>query len=164
MLGGIQMAAGYADFRCFDEVTWAQLTEETRGGVDAAASVAQGATLPIQVGADRAGETLEVHLFSASNETAVSLGTGVVSEDGTLSVTVPADFALGAAKAAVLSTDGQLLGWDDTSVVTPAAGGTTTGPALAATGQDVAPVTGVAALILLLAGTAVVLAVRRRNA
>ncbi len=167
MLGGIQMAAGYERFGCYDEVTYASLTDDARGGVDAAASVAQGATLPIAVGSDWAGETLEVHLFSASNETPVSLGTGVVSEDGTLSVTVPTDFVLGAAKAAVLSTDGELLGWDDTSVVAAPVGGTGTtpaGPALAATGSDTAPVIGAAALILLLAGAATLLAVRRRNA
>ncbi|MDH6180316.1 type 1 glutamine amidotransferase [Microbacteriaceae bacterium SG_E_30_P1] len=157
MLGGIQMAAGYEDFRCFDPVTFADLADDNRGGVDAATSVVQGTALAIQVGADRAGETLEVHLFPVSTETAVSLGTGVVAEDGTLSVIVPADFTLGAAKAAVLSTDGELLGWDDTTVVAPSS-------ALAATGIDAGSASGAAALLLLLGAAVTLVAVRRRSA
>lgn len=176
MLGNIQMAAGLADFRCTEPVTEEDLVEETRGPVTVPDSVVQGSNVVVSVGTEFAGRTLETQLFSEP----VSLGRSVVSEQGTLTVSIPASTAVGAHKIAVLDTDGVLVGWDGINVVAPAAvtppqqtptaeaaaaAAATRAKALAATG---APVEGPLALtgLLLAAGVATwaTLAVRRRRA
>ncbi|WP_235008155.1 lamin tail domain-containing protein [Microbacterium timonense] len=128
-----------------------ELTDASRGTVDAPASAARGQTITVYVGTRYAGETVWVWLHSAP----VSLGAHVVTAAGTVTVTIPVGAALGAHSLAVLDADGNLIGWD----------GITVTAALAATGADGATLlTASAFAALLIAAGAVAVAGRRRRA
>ncbi|PJJ55204.1 ThuA domain-containing protein [Compostimonas suwonensis] len=115
MLGSLGMAAGWTDFVCSEPVTDADLTEDARGAVTVPDSVVQGESIVVTVGTELAGQTLETQLFSE----AVPLDRSVVSAEGTLTVTVPADTVVGEHKIAVLRTNGTLVGWDGIAVLAP---------------------------------------------
>lgn len=128
-----------------------ELTDATRGSVDAPSSAAAGQTVTIQVGTQYAGQTVWVWLHS----TPISLGSHVVTTAGTVTVTLPAGVDLGTHRLVVLDAEGNVIGWTEITV---------TG-ALAATGADGSAVVGTVggALALLVAGAAVMV-VRRRSA
>ncbi len=128
------------------------LTGANRGGVTAPASARAGETITVGVGSALAGQRVSVWLYSDP----VLLGTAVVAADGTVRVTIPPSTATGQHRLAVTAADGSLIGWTDIRI-DPATG------ELAFTGAEL---TGglVAALLLLAAGTGLVVARRRRAA
>ena len=89
----------------------AELSEENRGGVLVRDTATQGAEIKVTVPADHAGTEVIAYLFSSP----VALGAHTVGEDGSFSVTLPAD-ALGAHRVAVYADDGTLIGWDDLTI------------------------------------------------
>ncbi|QIK62932.1 hypothetical protein G7068_06760 [Leucobacter viscericola] len=94
-------------------VTEADLTDAARGGISMPSKVKQGETLTITLPtADYDGETLTGLLFSAPRV----LGSAAV-QNKTLTLTVPADAALGSHKVAVHSALNELIGWATTEVV-----------------------------------------------
>jgi hypothetical protein len=123
------------------------LTTENRGTVLAPATAERGERIAVSVGAARAGEPVTVWLYS----TPVQIGAGVLDASGRLIVTIPADAALGAHRLAVYAADGGLIGWTGVRVVDGA---------LAATGGDQPGGAWALGVLLLIAGTALV--VRRR--
>ncbi|MET3635781.1 ExeM/NucH family extracellular endonuclease [Curtobacterium oceanosedimentum] len=128
------------------------LTGANRGGVTAPASARAGETITVGVGSALAGQRVSVWLYSDP----VLLGTAVVAADGTVRVTIPPSTTTGQHRLAVTAADGSLIGWTDIRI-DPATG------ELAFTGAEL---TGglVAALLLLTAGTGLVVARRRRAA
>jgi len=120
------------------------MTGATRGDVRAPASAAPGATITVVVGAEHAGETVDVWLHS----TPVHLGRVVVAADGTVRVALPAGVAPGVHRIAVVAADGTLIGWDTITVAAR-------GSRLAATGAE-ADAAVAAALALVTAGAALV--------
>ena len=127
-----------------------QLTDATRGSVDAPASIAVGQTVTVYVGTRYAGDTVWVWLHS----TPTSLGSHVVSAAGTVTVTLPAGIAPGRHRLVVLDADGNVIGWTDVTV---------TG-ALAATGGDGSALATAVAFGGLLIAAGALAVVRRRRA
>ncbi|WP_288872734.1 lamin tail domain-containing protein [uncultured Microbacterium sp.] len=127
------------------------LVDGNRHGVTVDPAVAApGQRVTVTVGAEASGAEASVWMYSDP----VRIGGGTLSAAGAITVTIPADAALGAHRIAVYAADGALLGWADIRI----AAGSATG--LAATGADL-PIGAVAlALTLLAAGT---LAVTRRR-
>ncbi|RUQ08711.1 hypothetical protein D8M35_04355, partial [Curtobacterium sp. HSID17257] len=115
-------------------------------------SARAGETITVGVGSALAGQRVSVWLYSDP----VLLGTAVVAADGTVRVTIPPSTTTGQHRLAVTAADGSLIGWTDIRI-DPATG------ELAFTGAEL---TGglVAALLLLTAGTGLVVARRRRAA
>lgn len=140
----------------------ADLTDATRGGVAAPDSVVQGATVTVTVGRDRGEESVDIYLFSDP----VLLGTRTVSADGTATVTIPTDAALGAHRIAVYAPDQTLIGWAETTVTAASSSGAAAAAAgeLSDTGGEAGVGMLAAAVLLLAAGGGLVLATRRRNA
>ena len=126
------------------------LVDGNRNGVTVDPAVAKrGQKVTVTVGADAAGDDVAVWMYSDP----VRIQTGSLSASGALTVTIPADAALGAHRIAVYAADGTLLGWADIRI-TAASGG------LAATGSEL-PIAAVALAVMLLTAGAV--AVRRRK-
>ena len=127
------------------------LVDGNRHGVTVDPAVAApGQRVTVTAGAEASGAEASVWMYSDP----VRIGGGTLSAAGAITVTSPADAALGAHRIAVYAADGALLGWADIRI----AAGSATG--LAATGADL-PIGAVAlALTLLAAGT---LAVTRRR-
>jgi hypothetical protein len=126
-----------------------ELTDATRGNVDAPPTTQAGQTITVYVGTQHAGDTVWVWVHS----TPIALGAHVVAVDGTVTVTLPAGIEPGAHRLVVLDADGNVLGWTEVTVTEAlAATGSTPGPLLGAAG---------AAVALLLAGATLV-ALRRR--
>ena len=127
------------------------LVDGNRHGVTVDPAVAApGQRVTVTAGAEASGAEASVWMYSDP----VRIGGGTLSAAGAITVTIPADAALGAHRIAVYAADGALLGWADIRI----AAGSATG--LAATGADL-PIGAVAlALTLLAAGT---LAVTRRR-
>lgn len=142
--GPTQPATGAPDAVGDDE-----LTDDTRGSVQAPDSVEPGETVTLYVGTQYAGETVWVWLHS----TPISLGAHVVAADGTVTVTLPAGIDAGTHRLVVLDAAGDVLGWTEVTVA----------DALAATGVDSGALglTVGGAVALLLAG-GVLLVLRRR--
>ncbi|GGL80253.1 hypothetical protein GCM10009706_18490 [Curtobacterium citreum] len=126
------------------------LTEGNRGSVSAPSVVRAGSSATISVGAQYAGERVAVWLFSEPR----LLGTPVVAADGTVTVVVPADVPAGQHRIVVTASDGTVLGWTAVTI-DPATG------ALAFTGAELGG--GIAAALLLLAAGTGVLVARRRH-
>lgn len=128
-----------------------ELTDATRGSVDAPGSAPAGATITIFVGTQYAGDTVWVWLHS----TPVLLGAQVVAADGTVTVALPAGIDPGAHRLVVLDADGDVIGWTEISVT----------EALAATGANGAGIATTAGLAAaLIAAGALGVIVRRRRA
>jgi hypothetical protein len=139
-------------------VSDAALTSDARGTVDAPATARAGSTITVTVGSALAGETVNVWLHS----TPVLLGTRVVADNGTVSVTVPANTVAGEHRLVVLAEDGTLIGWDSITITGAASAGPA-GESLASTGADTELPLGVA-LLLLIAGAGLVVLRRQRAA
>lgn len=129
-----------------------ELVDGNRNGVTVDPAVAtRGQTVTVTVGSDAADVDAEVWLYSDP----VRLATGTLSAAGAITVTIPADAALGAHRIAVYATDGTLLGWADIRIAAGAGD-------LAATGAEL-PVAAVALALLLLAAGTVAVGRRRRT-
>ncbi|MGO3886592.1 MAG: hypothetical protein ACTJHU_09875, partial [Mycetocola sp.] len=94
------------------------LTDDNRGSVTVPESAHQGDTITVTVGQELAGQTVRAVLFSDP----LVFDPQAVSEEGTMSVTVPAETAEGEHRLAVYAEDGSVLGWDDLLVVAAAEG------------------------------------------
>lgn len=133
-----------------------RLTDATRGDVSAPTLAAPGARIAVLVGAEHAGETVDVWLHS----TPVHLGRVVVDAQGLVWVTLPADAPAGAHRIVVVAADGTLLGWDDITITAATAAA---GTRLATTGAE-AGAAMAAGLALVAAGAALVAARRSQRA
>ena len=138
----------------------ADLTDANRGSVTVPDSVVQGGTAEVTVGAESAGDSVDVYLFSEP----VLLGTRVLSAAGTATVTIPAGAALGAHRIAIYAADKALIGWAATTVTAPSGGAAAAGPdRLSNTGGESGVGALAAALLLLTAGGGLVVVSRRRS-
>jgi hypothetical protein len=135
------------------------LTEATRGGFDAPATVRPGELVTIIVERGEVGQSVYAWMFS----TPTAAGSTVLGADRAFAVHVPEALAAGRHRLVVSDAAGAVLGWQWVTVAAdPAA--VSDAERLPATGVDVAPglITGA---ILLLAGLAVfaVRMMRRRR-
>ncbi|WP_154792029.1 hypothetical protein [Occultella kanbiaonis] len=92
------------------------LVPGNRGSLDLPPSARAGGSLTVNVGAEYAGTEVGTFLYSTPLGDATGLGTTVVAEDGTVTITLPAD-ARARARLAVLAADEVILGWDDLTVI-----------------------------------------------
>lgn len=133
-----------------------QLTGANRGPVRAPGSAVAGSPISVVVDADRAGQRVQVWLYS----TPTLLAETTVDAQGRVAVTLPAGVT-GSHRIAVYALDGTLLGWAPVEI--SASSATAPGSALASTGGTIATGSAVAGGILLLAGLTVMIARRRRT-
>ncbi|RLV54521.1 hypothetical protein D9V41_15875 [Aeromicrobium phragmitis] len=94
-------------------------------------TVQPGQEVVITVGADRAGQMVRVVMFSTPRE----LGFFQVAADGTIRVQIPSDVTPGEHRIAVYDADGNLIGWQDITVVGDAAAGGGAGSGVAGRGM-----------------------------
>ncbi|WP_345476908.1 lamin tail domain-containing protein [Nesterenkonia rhizosphaerae] len=165
------------------DTTWTpraqDLVESLRDAIAIPATLRLGEEISVTLESEHVGFEVSAWLFSEP----FSLGTNVVSEDATVSFSIPDDAPLGEHRFAVYGPEGDLLGWTHVTVLgaasdsvgpeadpEPERGGSTEGPAeqtggdgLAVTGVQGAALTAGAALLLVLLGL-VILQVRRRAA
>ncbi|TDE98691.1 hypothetical protein EXU48_00270 [Occultella glacieicola] len=87
-----------------------------RGTIDLPPSARAGASLTVDVGVQHAGTEVGTYLYATPLGDAAALGTAVVGDDGTVTITLPAD-ARARARIAVLAADEVILGWDDMTVI-----------------------------------------------
>jgi len=153
-------------------ITEADLTDATRNGVTASPdSVVPGAKVTVTLPtAAYDGQTVTALLFSSPR----TLATATVA-NRSITVTIPADAALGAHKLALADASGALIGWDDLTLVAATggtggsipsgvAGSAGTGDPLASTGSTIAgPAIAGGVLALLVGAAAITLAAIRRR-
>ena len=106
------------------------IVESSRGAVTIPATATAGETLAVDVGEQQAGGYVDVWL----NSTPLYLGLFPVAADGTVAVTVPADFVAGDHRVVVTDEVGTFVGWDNMKV--SAAATDTNNVPKAATGLD----------------------------
>ncbi len=123
------------------------LTEDSRGSVTAPATAEPGDAIEVSV-AGSEGEQVHVWLHSDP----VLLATGTVADDGTITLTIPADATLGDHQIVVQAADGTLIGWAPLEIVAAEGSGTDGDDSLAETGAAVGPDLGLAALGAMLLG------------
>jgi predicted transporter len=111
--------------------------------------VTAGSSITIGLGADRAGDSVSVWLFSSP----VLLGTRTVSASGEISVRIPVDTAAGTHRLAVTDASGALIGWTQLEVRAASP--------LAVTGGELGAIVPIAYGLLLLGGLFFALARRR---
>lgn len=114
--------------------------------------VRAGQQVTVTVGADRAGQSVRVVVFS----TARDLGFATVAADGTVKVTIPADLAAGVHRLAVYDANGALIGYQDFTVLADQAGGGRNGVLPSTGAGDVGPMIPLG-LTFLLAGLGLLL-------
>ncbi|SEB11423.1 M1 family aminopeptidase [Leifsonia sp. 21MFCrub1.1] len=149
-----------------DPITEADLTDATRGPVRVPTTAVPGGVVHVTiVGGAHEGETVTPVLFSTPRPLAAAVVSG-----GAVSVTIPADAALGAHKLAIVDAQGGLIGWGALTLVAaagspdPQGGPAATGSgALASTGSSVTLPLGIASGVLLAGVAALLLAVWRRR-
>ncbi|UFU06028.1 hypothetical protein [Ruania halotolerans] len=93
-----------------------ELTSDAEDGISVPPTADQASTVSVSIGSDLAGERVGVWIFSDP----VYLGTQTVGDDGTTTVTLPADM-VGVHRIAAYAEDESLIGWDDIEIL--AAGG-----------------------------------------
>lgn len=125
------------------------LTPALSGLISAPAAASPGQTVRVSVGTARAGESVEMWLFS----TPVHLGSFIVAADGTIQVTLPGTIPTGAHRLVLATPAGEVLGWTPITI-----GGAPAG--LAGTGAEAVLPLALVALLLLGGG----LILRRRSA
>lgn len=137
-----------------------QIVEESRGNVSAPDEVPLGGDFSIDVGQESAGGYVDVWLHSDP----VYLGLFPVSSNGTVQLTVPANFVAGDHRVVVTDEVGEFIGWDDVEVAVLANNQVPKGD----TGLDeedlALRVVGLGAGLLALAGIVVVAGRRARGA
>lgn len=138
-----------------------QLTDATRGGVDAPATARRGETITVSVDPAQTGKAVEVWLHSTPR----LIGTSVVAAGGTLTVTIPENAALGEHRLVVLDAAGPLIGWDDLRIIDaagsvggPGGSDSSSGGLLPDTGAPFSIPLLLGALALVIGGTGFVLA------
>lgn len=89
-----------------------EIVEGSRGDVQVPATVKAGDELTVDVGDENAGGYVDVWL----NSTPVYLGLFPVAANGTVGVTVPANFVAGAHRVVVTDEVGTFVGWDNLNV------------------------------------------------
>jgi LPXTG-motif cell wall-anchored protein len=138
------------------------LVDDNRDGVTInPTAAAPGARVVVSAGADRAGAQVAVWLYSEP----VRLATGALDASGRITVTIPADAAIGAHRIAVFAANGDLLGWGDLTVTAASGGagdGSTSDGGLANTGGQL-PTATIAIALLMLAAGGLILRQRRRT-
>ena len=139
-------------------VPTAALVESARGPVSVPAAAKPGETVTVTIGRGFAGEPVNVWLHS----TPTLLASSTVTAAGTVQVVIPTNTTPGAHRIVVVAEDGTLIGWDDILVTAAATTAQAAPGTLASTGVNPA-VPGLFALLLVLAGGAV-LVLRRRGA
>lgn len=92
------------------------LVEANRGGVDLPNTARQGSTITVDVGNELAGTEVGTWIYANPLGTSTGLGTTVVAQDGTITVTIPADVK-GRYRLAVIAAELEVLGWDDLTVI-----------------------------------------------
>ncbi len=97
--------------------------------------VRAGQQVTVTIGADRAGQSVRVVVFS----TARDLGFATVAADGTVKVTIPADLAAGVHRLAVYDAAGALIGYQDFTVLADQASGGRNGVLPSTGAGDVGP-------------------------
>lgn len=126
-----------------------QLVEANNGDVTAPMSAEPGGRVSINTGAQNAGTSVTVWMYS----TPVQIASGTLDSAGRITVTIPANATLGMHRLAVYAADGELLGWTSIRIVTNGS--------LAETGSGAdSSALGIALLLMLAGLTAIV--VRRR--
>jgi hypothetical protein len=133
--------------------TLADLTPATRDGISGPVSATPGETITVTAGKSRAGELVEGWMFSDP----ISLGRSLVSEQGTLRVTIPVTATLGAHRIAATDAAGAVIGWYEIDIRAAAAGV----GALSITGPGAVAGLLAGAILLILLGTSAVRAHRR---
>ncbi|QAY64276.1 hypothetical protein ET495_14880 [Xylanimonas allomyrinae] len=120
-----------------------------------------GQTIPVTVGTDWAGETVQVWLHSTPRH----LVTGAVRADGTIEATIPADTALGTHSIVVLDAAGVHLGAAELQIVAAPAAATPTPAAgtLPITGVDGTALAVASLLAIALAGAGGLMVRHRRR-
>ncbi|QOR71136.1 LPXTG cell wall anchor domain-containing protein [Ruania alkalisoli] len=93
------------------------LTPSSEGGISVPPIVDQGATIPVQIGSERAGERVGVWIFSDS----VYLGAQTVGTDGSVVVTLPETF-VGDHRIAVFAEDETVIGWAEIEILATGGG------------------------------------------
>lgn len=96
-------------------ITADDLTDATRGSVDAPESATVGTQITVSVDGPAEGTSLTAYLFAGP----VALGTAVLA-GGEVVYTVPADAAVGDYRLALVDAAGALVGWDDIALVAAA--------------------------------------------
>ncbi len=124
-----------------------EVTDQDKGGIEVPDYARPGDTITIHVGTEHSGVATQTFLYSEPT----LIGQSIVDADGNIRVTIPADTPPGTHTIAVYDADGNLLGWDTIEIV--AAGD----DPLATTGAEgfLLPLT--IGLLLMLAGTAMVI-------
>ncbi|MEC5183861.1 hypothetical protein RCH12_001320 [Cryobacterium sp. MP_3.1] len=138
-------------------VATAALVESARGPVSVPATAKPGDTITVTVGRAFAGDAVTVWLHS----TPTLLASTTVTAAGTVQVVIPNGTVPGVHRVVVAAEDGTLIGWDDILVSAAATSSQAAPGALASTGVNPA-LPGLLALLLVLAGGAV-LVLRRRG-
>lgn len=138
------------------------LTEDNRGSITLPDTVKRGETVTVGLGEQFAGTAVEVWLYS----TPARIAAGTTNAAGNLSVTIPADAALGDHRVAVYAADGALIGWTEVLIINAdgtAVDGSATGGALATTGTELPYGTIASGALLLMLGAALLVARSRRR-
>ncbi|WP_208858814.1 lamin tail domain-containing protein [Cryobacterium zongtaii] len=138
-------------------VATAALVESARGPVSVPTTAKPGDTITVSVGRAFAGDAVNVWLHS----TPTLLASTTVTAAGTVQVVIPNGTEPGVHRVVVVAEDGTLIGWDDILVSAAATSSQAAPGALASTGVNPA-LPGLLALLLVLAGGAV-LVLRRRG-
>ncbi len=112
--------------------------------------VLPGGTLTVLVGEEYAGQQVTVMMFSGPR----NLGTFTVAADGTIKVQIPSDAEPGVHRLAVYDAAGELIGWEDFTVLAPGggAGSGTTGRGMGNFGAESPQFLAPLGLAVLLAG------------
>ncbi|MCW4458815.1 ExeM/NucH family extracellular endonuclease [Microbacterium sp. MPKO10] len=132
------------------------LTAELEGGINLPSTLARGETYSVTVEGEVSGP---VAVWLHSDPVLLSDGYVVVADDGTVSISVPADAPLGEHQVAVVTESGDVIGWQAVTVTdaSDAASGD-----LPWTGTEALPALVVALLLMALGGAALI-ARRRRH-
>lgn len=135
------------------------LTETTKGGVGVPDNGTVGNTVSVYVGIDRAGSSVNGWLFDAPTY----LGASTVDPSGNVVFTIPDGVSLGAHRLAITDAQNTLIGWGNILIGTAAvtdssAADQTNAKTLAATGTELPIGVVGAATLMLLAGSALIVA------
>lgn len=124
-----------------------EVKQKDDGGIEVPATAYPGDTITIKVGTAHAGTATVTYIYSDGT----LIGQSVVDADGNIRVTIPLDTTPGTHTIAVYDADDNLLGWDTIEILAATDG------SLPVTGAEGFMTSAVIALLLVLAGVALVL-------
>ncbi|WP_244971387.1 bifunctional metallophosphatase/5'-nucleotidase [Paramicrobacterium chengjingii] len=112
------------------------IPDAAEGGISTVDEAKAGESISIDVGADRAGDWVSVWLHSTPIQ--LSDGWVQVSDEGTVTVTIPSDVAAGEHRIVVLDANGDVIGWQDIMILAAegTGGGTNASDDLPRTGAE----------------------------